>query len=227
MKFPAKLWVVIGIAFITSCNNSTSTRDHDSPDSTFVEEVEETAVAPDVQKYFPELFTYFHSQDSSFSANAFEGGEMELSDSLPTTKIDSFHLVAYTPFLVFNYDSSLAVDFVSYNYVISKKAGKTYIEQGGPDTEVALLNFKNQSRTRILFLGTAGTVLEAKWENNHSILLAVAEEVPGGEIKPSIWRYDLTNKRMEFYTYKDTINANIKNYTEEKLNTRIKTILSF
>ncbi|HYK57046.1 MAG TPA: hypothetical protein VEV15_11300, partial [Flavisolibacter sp.] len=204
-----------GLLFFASCNNSADTKTNNA-DTAAVETEETSSVS--VNEEFPRLFTYLQSQDSSFSPDKFEGGEMDLKDSLPKAKIDTAQLRPFRPYLIYNRDSSMAIDLVSYNYVISHKKGKTVIQQGGPDTEVALLDLKNNTRKRILFLGSAGTVLQAKWNDDNSIAIVGAEEVEGGKIKPSIWNYDWTTGKMELYQYPDAIHANIKDYTEQGLN---------
>ena len=226
MKFAILFWF-IGLSLLTACTNNTRPSKETVNDTSAVENMEEIAEAPQLQSQFPDLYAYFQKQDTTFRSGQFEGGELETTDSLPNHPVDRSHLLPYYPFLVFNADSSKAVDFVSYNYVLSRKNGKNYIEQGGPDTEVALIDFKEGFRKRLLFLGAAGTVLDAKWENDHVVLLAGAEEVDAENIKPTLWRYDLHNNRMEWYSYTGRIQAHIHDYTEEKLNARLKTSPSF
>ena len=220
MKTFTKLLLIGSLVFV-SCNNSSDTQ-NSKENSPAAEEVEETGFT--VEREFPQLTAYLQSQDSSFSADKFEGGQMEIKDSLAPTKIDTGHLTPYKPYLVYSSDSSRAIDLVSYSYVISKKKGTTVIEHGGPDTEVALLDLGNNTRKRILFLGSSGTVLQAKWENDTTIAIAGAQEVEEGKIRPSVWRYDLVTGTMELYQYSDTIEANIKDYAEQWLkNTSPKT----
>lgn len=214
MKTVVKLSLIGSILFFASCNNSADTKTNNGDTSAV--ETEETTFS--VNEEFPRLFTYLQSQDSSFSVDKFEGGEMDTKDSLSRVKIDTAQLRPFRPYLIYNSDSSKAIDLVSYNYVLSNKKGKTVIQQGGPDTEVAVLDLKNNTRKRILFLGSAGTVLQAKWEGDHTIAIAGAEEVEEGKIKPSIWKYDWTTGKMELYQYPDAIHANIKDYTEQGLN---------
>lgn len=215
MKTLIRLSLIGSILFFTACNNSADTETNNA-DTSAVETEETSSVS--VTEEFPRLFTYLQSQDSSFSPDKFEGGEMDTKDSLSRIKIDTAQLRPFRPYLIYNRDSSMAIDLVSYNYVISHKKGKTVIQQGGPDTEVALLDLKNNTRKRILFLGSAGTVLQAKWNDDNSIAIVGAEEVEGGKIKPSIWNYDWTTGKMELYQYPDAIHANIKDYTEQGLN---------
>ena len=214
MKTVVKLSLIGSLLFFASCNNNADTKANN--DDTTAVETEETTFS--VNEEFPRLFIYLQSQDSSFSADKFEGGEMDTKDSLSRMKIDTAQLRPFRPYLIYNRDSSKAIDLVSYNYVLSNKKGKTVIQQGGPDTEVALLDLKNNTRKRILFLGSAGTVLQAKWDDDNTIAIVGAEEVEGGKIKPSIWKYDWITGKMELYQYPDAIHANIKDYTEQGLN---------
>jgi len=207
---------LIGSLLFASCNNNSDTESGKEDSSTV--EVEETYA---VDKEFPQLASYLKSQDSSFSANKFEGGEMETKDSLASIKIDTTLLASYRPYLIYNNDSSMAIDLVSYNYVVSNKKGKAVIEHGGPDTEVALLDLKNNTRKRILFLGSSGTVLQAKWDDDKTVSIAGAQEVEGGKIKPSVWRYNLTTGVTGLYQYNDAINADINDYAEQWLKSKL------
>jgi hypothetical protein len=209
---------LIGSILFASCNNSSDT-ETSKDDSSSVEIVEGPTYT--VDREFPQLVSYLKSQDSSFSVEKFEGGEMETKDSLSSTKIDINQLAPYRPYLVYNSDSSMAIDLVSYNYVVSNKKGKTVIEHGGPDTEVALLNLKSNTRKRILFLGSSGTVLQAKWDDDITISIAGAQEVEEGKIKPSIWRYNLATGATELYQYSDAIKANINDYAEKWLKSKL------
>ncbi|HEU4634393.1 MAG TPA: hypothetical protein VFS22_10430 [Flavisolibacter sp.] len=202
---------LLGSILFASCNSNS---DVETSKEDSVEVVEETYA---VDKQFPEMFSYLQTQDSSFSVTKFEGGEMDTKDSLPPEKIDTNHLTPYKPYLIYNADSTKAIDLVSYNYVVSKKKGQAVLEQGGPDTEVAILNLKDNTRKRILFLGSSGTVLQAKWENGNTVAIAGAQEVEEGKLKPSIWRYNLATGKTELYQYSDVINANIQDYAEQWL----------
>jgi hypothetical protein len=122
---------------------------------------------------------------------------------------------------VFNDDSTKAIDFVSYNYVLVNKNGQTKLEQGGPDAEVALLDFKNNSRKRILFLGSSATILNSDWDGNE-VLIAGAEDLGEEKVKPTFWIYDTATGTMEIYNYNAPLKADIKNYTEQLLN--VKTV---
>ncbi len=215
MRTITKLFLVAGVVFYTSCSNNAST-ETPAEDSAAVEEVEATSFS--IDKEFPQLVSYLHAQDSSFATDKFEGGELETNNTLPETKIDTTQLAPFRPYLVYNSNKSMAIDPVSYNYVISTKKGKTVMEHGGPDTEVALVDLQNNTRKRLLFLGASGTVLQVKWEGDSTVDIVGVEEVDQGKIRPSIWRYHLPTGKMELYQYADSITANIKDYTEQKLN---------
>lgn len=205
---------LIGSILFASCNTNSDVK-NSQEDS--VEVVEESYA---VDEQFPQLFSYLHTQDSSFSAAKFEGGEMETKDSLPPEKIDSSELTPYKPYLIYNSDSSKAIDLVSYNYVVSKKKGETVLEHGGPDTEVAILDLNTGTRKRILFLGASGTVLQAKWEDANTVAIAGAQEVEEGKLKPSVWRYDLQTGKTELYQYSDAITVNIQDYAQQWLKSK-------
>ena len=74
MKTVVKLSLIGSILFFASCNNSADTKT-DNADTAAVETEETSSVS--VNEEFPRLFTYLQSQDSSFSPDKFEGGEMD------------------------------------------------------------------------------------------------------------------------------------------------------
>jgi hypothetical protein len=211
------LFIFPAIFLLLSCGNNASTVPEETEDTV------ENSVGINVrlQEHFPKLFAFYQQQDASFPKAGFEGGELERKDSLISTPIDTAQLRPFRSYLVFNDDSTKAIDFVSYNYVLVNKKGQTKLEQGGPDAEVALLDFKNNSRKRILFLGSSATILNSDWDGNE-VLIAGAEDLGEEKVKPTFWIYDTATGTMEIYNYNAPLKADIKNYTEQLLN--VKTV---
>jgi hypothetical protein len=211
--------------FIVSCSNNASTVSEKEAPVDTVEMAKDMRVH--LQQHFPKLFAFFQQQDTSFPGKDFEGGELEQKDIPASTPIDTTHLQPYWSYLAFNKDSSKAIDYVSYNYVLVNKGGQTSLEQGGPDSEVAILDMKKHSRQRILYMGSSGTVLGAEWDGNE-VLIAGAEDMGEEKLKPTFWIYNTETGAMEIYNYNGLVRADIKNYTEQQLNARTaKTIPSF
>lgn len=160
----------------------------------------------------PNLFEYFAKQDSSFiPANFIMKGTAPLNNvkAYPVEeRLKQFH-----PYLIYNSDSSLAIDLYSYNYTLQKGE----FEAGEPDSEAALVDFKSGKRKRLLFTGPGISFMDAKWMTANEILIAGAEEINTTQIQPLLWKINLQDSAMELYKYKDTLNAKAYPYTEQKL----------
>jgi hypothetical protein len=216
MKLSTPLFLS-ALLFLVSCSNNAST----VPGTDEHEDTLETTDNMNVrlQQHFPTLFAFYHQQDTTFPEAGFEGGELERKDTLHSTAIDTAQLRPYRPYLVFNNDSTKAIDFVSYNYVLVNKKGQATLEQGGPDSEVALLDMKKNSRQRILYMGSSATILNSDWDGNE-VLIAGAEDLGEDKVKPTFWIYNTETGAMEIYSYNAAVMADIKNYTEQHLNAK-------
>ena len=212
--------MLLGLCLNLSCNDKADTGY--SAADTVVEAEERGPLSPALSSSFPDLFAYLHSQDSFFAVERFEGGLLEGSADTVRTRADAEQLQDFMPLLLYNRDSTLAIDFVSYQYVLSKKEGRPTIQQGGPDTEVGLVDLEKNWRKRILYLGSSGTVLDARWAGDSVILMAGAEEMEEGRIRPAIWTYHIGTGERGIYTYPQTIRANIEDYTEKILTKKLQ-----
>ena len=199
--------------FLSCSNPSEPEKKEQVTDSSDAVEAE---TPPAYTSWFPELFNYLQSQDSSFSPSRFEGGEMETSD-VPEFDLDQALEKKYRPYFIFNSDSSLAIDLVMYNYVLEERNGKTFLEEGGPDFDAGLIDYKKRTRRQILFFGTMGSLLDARWENDHTVLMAGIMEMEGDSVRPALWRYDLQQKKREVYRYPELVRANISDYREKPI----------
>ncbi|MFL5809505.1 MAG: hypothetical protein ACJ749_08280 [Flavisolibacter sp.] len=211
MKFKSLVSTTLVVICFASCsNNSKTVHEETKPDSTTVT-TDETI--PDLEETFPGLYNYLHLQDSSFSTTGFEGGEIGQKPDSSDRKQDTSGLHLYYPYLLFNSDSSMALDLVSYNYVAHLKHGKTELEEAGPDYEVALIDFKTGRRKQLLFFGTTGTVLDAKWQDANTILMAGATQWKGGDsMLPVLWKYELSTRSWFVFQYERMISADWSGY---------------
>lgn len=169
--------------------------------------LDEVVTVPPVDQAFPDLYRYLSGADNNFSNAEFEGGETEMDMDTTTQKIDPKMLEPFRDYLIYNSDSSFAIDPVTYNYIPVKQRGKTVLAAGGPDFELGLINLENNTRKKLLFFGTMGTVLEAKWQDAGTVMIAGAKEISADSIRPVIWRYEVPTGTWHMYTYREMIAA--------------------
>jgi hypothetical protein len=212
-----KLFAVIGFAFLISCNNnSTVSNDAEAQDSTETE-IDETALAQQqIAAAFPAVYQFFAKQDSLFAPQKFvetEADTVQATTALPNTQ----ELKAFYPYFIYNTDSSYAIDLYSYNILLVNKNGTTIGEAGGPDTEVGLVDLKNNTRRRVYFGGSSSAVLDANWINNNSFLLMTGEIVKDDAFSPTILKYTLPDHSVQRFIYDDTLSVRPSEYQDKRL----------
>jgi hypothetical protein len=220
MKITKSLFLLISGIYFISCNSSNEPVKKEAEDVDTTEQAEVNTEGDPIRVSFPKLSDYLTEKDTAFRSRNIQEHFIMSTEKIAPTPIDQQQLNAYAPYLIFNTDSSLAIDFVTHSYVISHKDGKQVIESGGPDTEIALMDFKKNLRKRILFTGSSQIILDARWENPNTILIAAAEDLGDNRIKPSFIRYYLDQDNYEVFQYKDTLQADVSNYTEQMLNAK-------
>jgi hypothetical protein len=184
---------------LNSCRDSGKPSPASSADSTENEIIEDD-LASDPASLDSLFIQKIEKSNSSFSAKNFEGGEMT-DGEIPESTLDSANLRPYLPYLVYNNTRELAIDAISANYFPVTKKGKTLFEEGGPDFEVGLIDFKKNTRKRILFMGTAGTVYDTKWFDDHTIVITGALNQTMDSMQPVIWKFDLEKGSKEMFVY--------------------------
>jgi hypothetical protein len=121
-------------------------------------------------------------------------------------------LQPFRPYLIYNNDSTKAIDFVSHHYVFAKGKG---LQTGDPDSEVALLDFVRGSRKRLVFTGPSMSILDAAWLQDGSVMIAGAEDAGDGGVRPVIWHF--APRQKMFYTYPQTVQADVNEYTNRMI----------
>jgi hypothetical protein len=214
------------LLIVSACTNHTAETVRPQTEQDSLTDEDEIVAPVQLAQRFPSLYDYYKTQDSSFGTREFEEGELLAKDQ-DERSLDTTELKTWYPYLVYNSDRTRAVDFVSGHYVLPTVNGNTTLQQGGPDTEVGLIDFAVRKTKRLLFLGSSSTLLEALWLDPQTILLAGAEDTGNGTIRPVFWKYSMTDKKMIYYTYPDSIRAEIGDYAVRQLNARAKTTPSF
>ncbi len=223
-----KLIIVFTLSLLlVACTNEADVNEQ-SEDSTLQGiEVSGNEAAGSFQTVFPELSNFYDQSDNSFEYTQFNNeGTRNSMDSVKEYAIVKEQLKPYAYLLIYNNDSSQAIDLYSYNYIETKKGNNRNWEQGEADTEVALIDFKKNTRRRLYFSGPSYAVLDAKWIGDDSIALATAEIISDQKCKPSFIKLYLKEKQQEIIEYRDTLQLDINNYVEKKMN-RVRTTPAF
>jgi len=212
--FPAVL-----LLFMMACNNAAETK---APveDTSQIEDEVVADDAPEIENAkvsFQQLFSFLEERDSSFNANQFQLVIVDSMELMPAQPIDETSLKPYYPYLVYNTDSSKAIDLHSYNTILVERKGKVLSEAAGPDTEIALIDFTNKTRQRLLFVGPSSVINDGKWINDHIISIAGGEIVDSEKFKPEVWLFDINAKKMKVLSYADTLQVKIADYKKQSL----------
>jgi hypothetical protein len=203
---------IISLFLFSACSNEAS-----KPEEAQTIEPTEQTESSELQNSFPQFFSYLSNQDTSFSIEKFEQNEGMPMDSIKSFPVDKKQLQPFSDYLIYNNDSSLAIDLYSYNFVPVQRNGETVLQQGGPDTEVGLIDTKAGTRRRIFFSGPGVSIQQAKWQDGTTVFLAGVEEVGQDAVKPVLWKFNLPQKTVQLYNYRDTLQANMGNFLPEHL----------
>src|SRR5215217_1777480 len=111
-----KYMSLIFFSGLLACNNTDNVVNVvNSEQDTLQEAVVDNEVA-EVKRSFPQLFQYLKKQDSTFSEDSFLLSGENKVETVPPAPIDSAKLKPFHKYLIYNSDSSLALDLYSYNY---------------------------------------------------------------------------------------------------------------
>ena len=210
-----RILLFITISFLVACNNEgTST---ESGNDTVLGQTEASPIIAQVQKTFPQLFLFLKSGDAQFAADSFyETGEVKLSGA-PAQPLDEENILKYKKWLIYNKDSSLALDLYSYNFIINNKEGDPHLESAEPDTEIALVDFKNKTRKRIYFSGPSYTIWEGAWVQNGEAVLAGAEIKGEGKRVPLFWYIHFAEGTIQMLEYTGIVIINMEPYLNKTI----------
>lgn len=202
-------------ALLLACNSNTEQKENENVVQTENEAAPETQTM--VQTSFPGYFAFISSQDANFSKDSFDLAEEGKIENMPATPINHAQLDPFKKYLVYNSDSTLAIDLYSYNYILINKNGVEKMEEAGPDTEIGLIDVKANTRRRLFFSGPSFSVADAKWINNDEVALAGAEILEDGKIKPIIWQINLKDTTQQQYNYNHIVKADVQGYVNKRV----------
>ena len=113
------------------------------------------------------------------------------------TEIDKFYSI-YKPIITFSEDKTKFIDIYSSQLGLYKENGKlnSAIEV---DQQISLVNLKNKTWNRILFLGSSSWIDEIIWLDNKEFMLVGVEEKNEGNKEPIIYIGDISKNKFEVY----------------------------
>jgi hypothetical protein len=209
--------VVLSLGLLVACNGSdNAVTTIDQVQDTLQEAIVDDEVAVAKQS-FPQLFHYLKKQDSTFSEDSFLVAGENKAEPLPPAPLDSARLKPFEKYFIYNSDSSLALDLYSYNYIFTNRNGQPRMEEAGPDSEAAVIDFKNHTRRRVFFGGPATTLWDARWINPQELLLVGAESHGEEHVIPTIWQLNLKDTSIQMFTYQGEVAADMSGYMAQKL----------
>jgi hypothetical protein len=174
-----------------------------------------------LQNAFPQLFTYLTTKDPHFDKDRFSVATENRLSTVPAIALDEKNMQLYENLLIYNNDSSLAIDLYSYNYIITNKGGHTELVTADPDIEIGLVDFIKGTRKRIYFSGPSTTIWDGAWLKDSIILLAGAEVMNGNKMTPFFLHINLTDSLVQTLQYNDTLQVNMQDYVRSKMGKRL------
>lgn len=209
--------ITAGVVLLWACNNNAPAEDATAGDTAVVAAEPMATDLQQVAAAFPQAYRFFYQHDTSFHTNNFAPTQVDTLSNTGGLPLSPKQMQPFMAYLIYNADSSYAVDLYSYNVVIHTANGKAVAKNAGPDTEVGLINLKDSLRQRIYFGGASSAALDAKWLNNNVFLLLVGDEAGHRQFVPSVIKFDLLANTQQRFIYDDTLQVNASLYDGGKL----------
>ncbi|MCL2131290.1 MAG: hypothetical protein FWH36_02355 [Lentimicrobiaceae bacterium] len=151
-------------------------------------------------------FDYYKSRENTFSLDNFmfesEAAIDEMEGTICGIFDDCFD-PRYAVFLVYSPNKRYYIDFHSYSLLLDENNFAAF----DIDTEVGLIDVKNQTVGRIAFFGLSFWLEDVFWKNDSVIVfLGSGLYENSDEYRyPSIQILDLSEKKVKIYNYKDAL----------------------
>jgi hypothetical protein len=115
-------------------------------------------------------------------------------------KITTSFIDTYKTVLRWSPDSSNILDLGSYGLIaIKDKQGAVTLEGGEADTEVALIDTKNNTRTRLIFAGPAAKIIDGRWLNDKEAIIVGTFQNDVQSSDTLMWKIDLEQRNFSLY----------------------------
>lgn len=178
-----------------------------------------------IDQRLPQWLAYKKQQNDSFSVSNFEFVAEDTLSLMPGEKVDSTakgknwqqYLQKYSPYLSFSPDSSYAIDLFSYNILLEKDShGDLKALTGDPDMQASLVNLKDKTRQRLLFVGPSSGFDDAVWTSPKTLYIVGKTKQDNDSTQiPVIWEYHLDNKVLRTYQYSEPIELKDDDYLDK------------
>ena len=165
----------------------------------------------------------FVTIDSTFDIGSFEQTGSSPVQEFEATPIVQEQLQPFLPYLIYSADSTQAIDPYSYNYVIRERNGKKQVADAGPDSEIALVDWKSKTRRRLWFSGPSARIVDVQWKNGNVLLIAGVEEISAEAYIPFIQEINTRTNTVVSYQAGDTLHSGQHNLLKEGLEEKIRT----
>jgi uncharacterized protein YcfL len=109
----------------------------------------------------------------------------------------------YVQLLRWSPDSNYVLDLGTYGAVKTKdKNGKTKIESGEVDTEVALLDLRSKTRYRLMFFGPSTAIVDGRWlDSSNMAILGLNEQNSNQHPDTVLWVINAKDKFFRKYRW--------------------------
>jgi len=213
-----KIILPIGFLFFMACTNNAdqqATPPTDSGDGTVI-----TNELPEAAELAP-VTDVFTTLDSNFNAGSFYQSGIDSVSFSQLSKIDSGSMKEFVPYLIFNADSTLAIDPYSYNYIIQKRQGRYRVSEAGPDVEIGLVDLKQNARRRLWYSGPAAAILDAKWKSKTELLLSGVEQLDTAGYQPFVLVIDVTDNHVQRWQSDEILDGRVTDVLKQRLEARL------
>lgn len=118
----------------------------------------------------------------------------------------------FRQFLIYSPDSLLCIDLDSYSLVVEPD-NKGHLKALGyePDSEVALIDLTNHSRTRVMFCGTSCIFEEVQWIDNDTFYV-LGFDGASNALRPAMWEHRNSSNTVREIRSTQSVNPKHINY---------------
>lgn len=169
---------------------------------------------------------FYKNKYSTFKLTDFKFQRCSKENSLITHEYEPSkeYIDLYHTLLVYSPDNTSFIDMDSYNFLLEKDKKGNLIGMGGdPETEVALVNLREHTHTRLFYVGSFTIIEEVSWLNQSTLAIAyLTDEDNENAYRPNITIIDLNMKTFSYFQSPTKID--VKSMHDYSLKVRWKSI---